>query len=184
MVRSVEHYPPETIVVVHAKLRKAEQRVKNATIHDYEFDVFEVHKVGNLTENVPFTVYDAENINREKDDFDEERDDTGVDVEESPDLSVQSSGKNTPRASTDLARIPNLESKSRQSLSPIENAVLIRHSQHRCYKWYKTTTISSPTSSTQQPNRRPSNRALSSYLPHSIWNCQSVPFVPRHTRFH
>lgn len=111
MVRSVEHYPLETIVVVHGKLRKAEQRVKNATIHGYEFDVYEVHKVGNLTENVPFTVYDAENINREKDDFDEEVDDTLLD--DSARQSTESSGKNTPRASTDLARIPNLDSKSK-----------------------------------------------------------------------
>lgn len=105
MVRSVEHYPPETIVVVHAKLRKAEKRVKNATIHDYELDVFEVHKVGNLSEHVPFTVYDAENINREVEDLDEEVDDTVA--------SEDSSEKTTPRESTDIARIPGIDSKSK-----------------------------------------------------------------------
>jgi len=68
MVRSIEHYPSETIVVVHAKVRKALQKVKNATIHDYEFEVYEVHRVTELSENVPFTVYDAENINRDKED--------------------------------------------------------------------------------------------------------------------
>lgn len=83
-MRSVEHYPPETIVVVSAKLRKAPHRIKNATVHDYELDVYEIHKVGNLSENVPFTVYDAENINREKEDFDEETDDTLVSEDSSP----------------------------------------------------------------------------------------------------
>jgi len=112
MVRSVEHYPLETIVVVHAKLRKAAQRVKNATIHDYELDVFEIHKVGSLTESVPFTVYDAENINREKADEDEEVDDTILD--DSPPGSQVSSAKNTPRVSTELAQIPHLDSKSEQ----------------------------------------------------------------------
>ncbi|KAM3066593.1 aspartate--tRNA ligase dps1 [Clarireedia jacksonii] len=72
MVRTVEHYPVETIVVVHAKIRKAIQTVKNAAIHDYELEVYEVHRVTELTEHVPFTVYDAENINREKDDVDNE----------------------------------------------------------------------------------------------------------------
>ncbi|KAG9230887.1 putative aspartyl-tRNA synthetase, cytoplasmic [Amylocarpus encephaloides] len=76
MVRSIEHYPSETIVVVHAKLRKAQKRVKNATIHDYELDVLEVHKVGDLAENVPFSVYDAENINRDREDNDDEDDDS------------------------------------------------------------------------------------------------------------
>ncbi|TVY59555.1 Cytoplasmic aspartate--tRNA ligase, partial [Lachnellula suecica] len=105
MVRSVEHYPSETIVVVYALLRKAPKRVKNATIHDYELEVYEIHKNGELTENVPFTVYDAENINRDREEPDDE------DVEDSSVIS----GSNTPsgvkspddkpkRASTDLSR--------------------------------------------------------------------------------
>jgi aspartyl/asparaginyl-tRNA synthetase len=100
MVRSVEHYPTETIVVVHGKLRKAPQRVKNATIHDYELDVYEVHKVSNLTENVPFTVYDAENINRDKEDVAEDNVDDAE--EETP---VLSPSDGTPRASQELSRL-------------------------------------------------------------------------------
>ena len=96
MVRSVEHYASETIVVVHGKLRKAPKRVKNATIHDYEIDVYEVHKVSSLTENVPFTVYDAENINRDKEDVAEDNVDDAE--EETP---IQSPG----RSLTDLSKL-------------------------------------------------------------------------------
>jgi hypothetical protein len=97
MVRSVEHYPSETIVVVHAKLRKAPQRIKNATIHDHELEIYEVHKVGSLTEHVPFTVYDAENINRDRD--------SSEDGEEEDSLSPGSpSENNTPRSSQDASR--------------------------------------------------------------------------------
>jgi hypothetical protein len=108
MVRSVEHYPSETIVVVYAMLRKAPKRVKNATIHDYELEVYEIHKVGDLTENVPFTVYDAENINRDKEEIDEEE------IEDSSLISDANtpSGAKSPsddlskpsRTSTDLSR--------------------------------------------------------------------------------
>lgn len=72
MVRSIEHYPSETIVLVTARVRKAPQTVKNATIHDFELEVSEVHRVTKLSENVPFTVYDAENINRANDNLFEE----------------------------------------------------------------------------------------------------------------
>ncbi|KUJ09964.1 putative aspartyl-tRNA synthetase, cytoplasmic [Mollisia scopiformis] len=104
MVRSVEHYPSETIVVVHAKLRKAPKRVKNATIHDYELEVYEVHKVGNLTENVPFTVYDAENINRDREDVEDDEEDEGSLFPGSSDNNTPAEG--TPRASQELLR-PN-----------------------------------------------------------------------------
>ena len=117
MVRSVEHYPSETIVVVHGKLRKAPKRVKNATIHDYEIDVYEVHKVSNLTENVPFTVYDAENINRDKEDVAEDNIDDAE--EETPVQSpqVQSPETRSPRSSTDLSRLSqDLLSKSESRL--------------------------------------------------------------------
>ncbi|CAL3969085.1 unnamed protein product [Diplocarpon coronariae] len=103
MVRSIEHYPSETIVVVHAKLRKALKRVKNATIHDYELEVYEVHKVGDLTEHVPFTVYDAENINRERDD-NEDDDDDSLDPTGSAPETPKESKEGTPRSSADLAR--------------------------------------------------------------------------------
>jgi hypothetical protein len=120
MVRSVEHYPNETIVVVYALLRKAAKRVKNATIHDHELEVYEIHKVGDLTENVPFTVYNAENINRDKEDVDDEEledssllsgIDTPADGSKSP-----IEGK-SPRISTDLSRfsIDKLTSRSKFS---------------------------------------------------------------------
>jgi len=99
MVRSVEHYPAETIVLVHAKLRKAAQRVKNATVHDYELDVFEVHKISSLSEHVPFSVYDAENIHRENEDLDDE------DVDESAAISEESSDHGTPRRSKDIKQV-------------------------------------------------------------------------------
>jgi hypothetical protein len=110
MVRSVERYPLETIVIVHAKLRKAPQRVKNATIHDYELEVYELHKVASLAENVPFSVYDAENINRDKEDADEGDDageDTSTGTPMSPLDSEEQSLKSgdTPRRSTDLSRV-------------------------------------------------------------------------------
>ncbi|KAK2627375.1 hypothetical protein QTJ16_003341 [Diplocarpon rosae] len=103
MVRSIEHYPSETIVVVHAKLRKAMKRVKNATIHDHELEVYEVHKVGDLTEHVPFTVYDAENINRERDDNEDEEDDS-LSPSGSATDGPKESKEGTPRSSVDLAR--------------------------------------------------------------------------------
>ncbi|CZT07906.1 related to aspartate-tRNA ligase, cytosolic [Rhynchosporium graminicola] len=111
MVRSVEHYPSETIVVVHAKLRKAVKKVKNATIHDYELDVIEVHKVGDLTEHVPFTVYDAENINRDRDDIEDDEDaesslyPSASDTPKGADTPRDSTPKfSTPRSSTDMIR--------------------------------------------------------------------------------
>lgn len=106
MVRSVERYPSETIVVVHGKLRKAPKPVKNATIHDYELEVYEVHKLATLTENVPFTVYDAENINREKEDVEDDVDDA---EEETP--------TDTPRQSLDFVRLSTDKLLSR-SMAP------------------------------------------------------------------
>ena len=108
MVRSVEHYPAETIVLVSAKLRKAAQRVKNATIHNYEMDVYEVHKISTLTEHVPFGVYDAENIHRENEDMEDE---DGID--DSAVISETSSGQDTPRESKDLGRRSGVNSKSK-----------------------------------------------------------------------
>jgi ergosteryl-3beta-O-L-aspartate synthase len=101
MVRSVERYPSETIVVVHAKLRKAPKRIKNATIHDYELEVYEVHKVINLQENTPFSVYDAENINRDKEDADEGDD---ASEESSPMTPRSQDSENVSVKSQDLLR--------------------------------------------------------------------------------
>ncbi len=64
MVRTVEHFPAESIVLVTAEIRRPPRRVEGATIHDAEFDVLEIHLLSTLTEHVPFTVYDAENMNR------------------------------------------------------------------------------------------------------------------------
>lgn len=122
MVRTVEHYPVETIVVAHAKIRKSVQTVKNATVHDYELQVYEVHRVVPLTENVPFTVYDAENINREKEvDMDADSGDESISTSQpmSP-ISTDTPRGPPSRASTDLARNAfaklddkNLESRSK-----------------------------------------------------------------------
>jgi hypothetical protein len=122
MVRSIEHYPSETIVVVIARVRKAPKRVKNATVHDHELEVWEVHRVGELTENVPFTVYDAENINRDKEDVEDEDDESSLTnlfpsngdtpTESTPKVGTPKVG--TPRTSTDLSRF-SLDSKSRLS---------------------------------------------------------------------
>ena len=106
MVRSVERYPSETIVVVYALLRKAPKRVKNATVHDYELEVYEVHKVGDLTENVPFTVYDAENINRDKEDVEDEDSDEALYPEGTPRDTPKDTPTDTPRASRAVSPEP------------------------------------------------------------------------------
>lgn len=119
MVRSVEHYPSETIVVAYALLRKAPHRIKNATIHDYELEVYEIHKVGDLTENVPFTVYDAENINRDTEDVDDEEleDSSILSGTDTPDGSKSPVDGKPSRISTDLSKfsIDKLRSRSKYS---------------------------------------------------------------------
>lgn len=119
MVRSVERYPNETIVVVHGKLRKAPQRIKNATVHDYELEIYEIHKVVDLAENVPFSVYDAENINREREDIDEGDDageeSTPMSPADSEEISLRS--QELPRRSTDIARVSqDLLSRSKSDI--------------------------------------------------------------------
>jgi hypothetical protein len=137
MVRSVEHYPSETIVVVHAKLRKAPKRVKNATIHDYELEVYEVHKVGDLTENVPFTVYDAENINRDREDVDDDEEDEGSLFPGTSDNNTPVEG--TPRASQELSRPARIaspapgakKSQERKSQDASRTSALISRSEYK-----------------------------------------------------
>lgn len=149
MVRSVEHYPLETIVLVQAKLRQAAQRVKNATIHDYELDVFEVHKIGNLSEHVPFSVYDAENIHRENEDLDEDEvDDTAI-------LSEESSGTGEPRESKGLGQVSGGYSKCELPLTYtwVQSTVLTTsYSKSRC-STRKNTSITPAASSTEQSDR-------------------------------
>lgn len=75
MVRSVEHFQSESIVLVKGLIRRPLQTVKNTTIHNAEIEILEIHLVSHLTENVPFTVYDAENITKTQskaDDMDDE----------------------------------------------------------------------------------------------------------------
>lgn len=62
MVRAVERYPAESIVLVKGRVQRPPQPIKTASIHDAEVVVHEIHLISHLTENVPFTVYDAENI--------------------------------------------------------------------------------------------------------------------------
>ncbi|KFX93203.1 hypothetical protein O988_06934, partial [Pseudogymnoascus sp. VKM F-3808] len=64
MVRAVIHYPSESIVLVKGIIRSPPWLVQTATIHDAEIMVLEIHLISQLSENVPFTVYDAENIGK------------------------------------------------------------------------------------------------------------------------
>ncbi|KFX93200.1 hypothetical protein O988_06936, partial [Pseudogymnoascus sp. VKM F-3808] len=64
MVRAVVHYPSESIVLVKGIIRSPPRPVQTATIHDAEIMVLEIHLISQLSENVPFTVYDAENIGK------------------------------------------------------------------------------------------------------------------------
>ncbi|KAF7862629.1 hypothetical protein EAF04_007502 [Stromatinia cepivora] len=126
MVRTVEHYPAETIVVVHAKIRKSLQTVKNATVHDYELQVYEIHRVVPLTENVPFTVYDAENINREKEiDMDDDSGDDSIPASQPMSPTSTDTPRGPPsRASTDLARhaFAKLDDKNLESRTSMDTA--------------------------------------------------------------
>ncbi|EDN95597.1 hypothetical protein SS1G_11475 [Sclerotinia sclerotiorum 1980 UF-70] len=126
MVRTVEHYPAETIVVAHAKIRKSLQTVKNATVHDYELQVYEIHRVVPLTENVPFTVYDAENINREKEiDMDDDSGDDSIPASQPMSPTSTDTPRGPPsRASTDLARhaFAKLDDKNLESRTSMDTA--------------------------------------------------------------
>ncbi|KAG9245512.1 aspartyl-tRNA synthetase-like protein [Calycina marina] len=109
MVKSVERYPSETIVVVSALVRKIPQGMKpvqNATIHNHELDIYEIHKVSTLSENVPFTVYDAENINRDNEDAEVEGEDS--DSQDTP--------EETPRTSAEWQKHLKSVDNSRTSL--------------------------------------------------------------------
>jgi hypothetical protein len=145
MVRAVEHYPIETIVLVKAKIRRPPQKVKNATIHDAELDIQEIHRVTQLTEHVPFTVYDAENITRNVD-GDDSSDDEGPDAKSpissprsSQDISRSSrtsqdvirSGSRSGRVSLDVSRsgrpsqdIPRSAHRNQDLMSPVRKCKL------------------------------------------------------------
>jgi len=95
MIRVVEHYPPESIVLVKGKVRQPPQPVQNATIHKTEILILEIHLVSQLTEHVPFTVYDAENIGKlaKKEDQEEEGE---SDVEEISAEEISTSSQDRP----------------------------------------------------------------------------------------
>lgn len=168
MVKSIERYASETIVVVHAKLRKSLKPVKNATIHDYELDIYEVHKVVDIAENVPFSVYDAENINRDKPEEDE-----ADDADESPDDETEG---NTPRDSEEWSRVINakgLDSKSKSNYN-LWTSLLILHSQLRVRE--KAPDVA-PTSAIEQPHSRSSHWTIPVYFPNPVRNMQSFPYL-------
>ena len=171
MVKSIERYANETIVVVHGKLRKAPKPVKNSTIHDYELDIYEVHKVAALTENVPFSVYDAENINRDKPDLDDE---AGDDTEDTPTSSTPTQ-TNSPHDSQEWNRLieKGLDSKSKL-YSLVSFYLLIPYSQLGCCS---NTSNTAYESAVEQSHCGPSNGAFSSNFPHPVWNLQLVPIV-------
>lgn len=64
MVRAVLHYPLESIVLVKGKVRSPPETIHTATIHDAEIQVQEIHLISQLSEHVPFSVYEAENIGK------------------------------------------------------------------------------------------------------------------------
>lgn len=64
MVRAVLHYPLESIVLVKGRIRSPPESIHSATIHDAEIQVQEIHLISQLSENVPFSVYEAENIGK------------------------------------------------------------------------------------------------------------------------
>ena len=193
MVRSIEHNPSETIVVVTARVRKALQTVKNATIHDQELDVLEIHRVTQLSEHVPFTVYDAENINRDKED--PEDDDIGADdashhtAESAPlspaPISPTSATPNgttpqfgSPRASTELGRISVDKLASRSKLQNVCDEITRLTMSRQLGR--QDSKISPTTRASQQQNCRPTYLASSGNLPHSSWYLQLVPKLSRY----
>jgi aspartyl-tRNA synthetase len=93
MVRAVEHFPAESIVLVKGKITQPPQPVQNATIHNAEIQVQEIHLLSQLTEHVPFTVYDAENIHKMALKDREEHDSSDDDDQESRESSDVSSEK-------------------------------------------------------------------------------------------
>lgn len=64
MVRAVLHYPLESIVLVKGKVRSPPEAVHTATIHNAEIQVQEIHLISQLSQHVPFSVYEAENIGK------------------------------------------------------------------------------------------------------------------------
>ncbi|EGX49774.1 hypothetical protein AOL_s00076g658 [Orbilia oligospora ATCC 24927] len=60
MIKWADHIGVESVVLVKGTIRKAAQTVKAATIHDQEILIREFHAISEVTEDLPFTVYEAE----------------------------------------------------------------------------------------------------------------------------
>jgi aspartyl/asparaginyl-tRNA synthetase len=103
MVRAVLHYPPESIVLVKGKVRRPPEPVQSATIHDAEIVVQEIHLVSQLSEHVPFSVYDAENIGRfSKKEDEEEEGELGEEI------STESNSRDSQNSETKASRSKRL----------------------------------------------------------------------------
>jgi len=64
MIKWIERLPVEAVVHVKGILRKSVQEVKAATVHTAELKIEEFHLISDVTEHLPFDVYEAE-ISRE-----------------------------------------------------------------------------------------------------------------------
>jgi len=60
MIKWADHIGVESIVLVKGTIRKAAQQIKAATVHDQEILIREFHAISEVTEDLPFTVYEAE----------------------------------------------------------------------------------------------------------------------------
>lgn len=108
MVRAVLHYPSESIVLVKGKVRRPPEPVQTAAIHDAEISVQEIHLVSQLSEHVPFSVYDAENIGRFSNN---ESGDTGESEEDISSESNSHDGQNS-EAKTSGSKHPHTQLSS------------------------------------------------------------------------
>ncbi|KAI9838070.1 MAG: hypothetical protein M1819_006225 [Sarea resinae] len=66
MVKWAERIPAEAIVLVTGVVQKPKEEVKGAQIHDAEVFIEKIHIVTQMTEPLPFNVYEAE-LSRDKD---------------------------------------------------------------------------------------------------------------------
>ncbi|KFY27476.1 hypothetical protein V493_03460 [Pseudogymnoascus sp. VKM F-4281 (FW-2241)] len=112
MVRAVLHYPLESIVLVKGKIRSPPEPVHSTTIHDAEIQVHELHLISQLSEHVPFSVYEAENIEK----F------SHKEGEESGESDEEISGESSSRSSQNSARDSHSSHESHSSQSSLENS--------------------------------------------------------------
>ena len=59
-VRWAEHLDTESIVLVKGSLKEPRGEVMGATIHNMEINILELHVISQLTEPLPFSVYEAD----------------------------------------------------------------------------------------------------------------------------